>query len=76
MKKTNTAKATTSTSTRKPAKVQTKKAQTLKIVARMEGRKTPATAAQIKAELITKVVMTKAQAATYYHQAKSGGAWR
>jgi len=50
----------------------TKKEQTIKIVKRMLARKTPASRAEILAELQSKVGMSEAQSATYYQHVKLG----
>lgn len=54
---------TTATSTKKSV---SKKAQAIKIVARMQGRKKPATRGQIIDELVTKVGLSVNGAATYF----------
>lgn len=49
-----------------------KKVEAFKIVASMQRRKTPPTPKEVKARFIEKLGMTKAMAATYYHNINSG----
>lgn len=64
-----TTKTAAATSIKKPV---SKKAQVMKIVARMDARKTPATRAQILDEVVAKVGVTKNCAATYLQNIRSG----
>lgn len=57
------AKTKTATSIKKPV---SKKAQAIKIVHRMQGRKTPATRGKIIDELVSKVGLSNNGAATYF----------
>lgn len=63
-----TTKTSTATSTKKPV---SKKSQAIKIVHRMQARKTPATRAQIIDELVNKVGLSNNGAATYFQNVVS-----